>query len=142
KIQLVATDDPRNSALAHSALTPPLHVLEQTARRVAIHRLPRVEMRELREADGNHRGRNDGVAHVPEILQRLFEDCAVVQTRNDHHLAVELDSTLAEPGELLDDVRNLGIVENYLARLPVGRVDRDVEGRQAVLQDALDVALL
>src|SRR6185369_28210 len=44
--------------------------------------------------------------------------------------------------QLLDDVRYARVVEKDLARFPGRGVHRHVEGRQAVFEDPLDVALL
>ena len=104
--------------------------------------LPGVEVRELRQADGNDRDRQHGVAERPEVGERLLEHVAVVQPGHDHHLAVELNAALGEPRELLDDVRHARVVEQHLARFPRRGVHRDVERRQPVLEDARDVALL
>ena len=78
--------------------------------------------------------------------QRSRSDClehlAVVQAGDDDHLAVELDAARGEPRQLLDDVGDARVVEQDLARLPRRGVDRDVERREAVLEDPRDVALL
>ncbi len=55
---------------------------------------------------------------------------------------MELDPARGELLELLENVRHAWIVEQFLARLPRRRVHRDVERREAILEDARDVALL
>src|SRR5687768_6258537 len=55
---------------------------------------------------------------------------------------MELYSTGREPCQLLDDIRDAWVVEQALARLPRRCVHGDVEGRQAVAKDTLEVAVL
>src|SRR4051794_30717702 len=55
---------------------------------------------------------------------------------------MELNSTLGESRQLINDVRNARVVEQHLSRFPWRRMDRDVERRQAILEDSRDVAVL
>src|SRR4051812_23536659 len=66
---------------------------------------------------------------------------SVIEARDYNHLRMELDSAFGELRELLDDVRHARIVEEHFASFPGSRVHGDVEGRQAILEDARDVAL-
>ncbi len=99
-------------------------------------------MRELGEADRDERDRQARLAERPEIGERLLEHFPVVEPRDDHHLTVELDPAVDEARELLQDVRDTRVVEQRLARFPRRRVHRDVERREPVLDDAIEVPLL
>ena len=118
-----------------------MHRVEQAARVDRVHRLAVIEMRELRDADGDERHRHHGIAQIPEVRERLFEHVTVIQTGDDHHLPVKLDAALGQPRELIHDIRDARVVEKNLPRFPRCGVHRNVQRRQAVLEDARDVLL-
>src|SRR5688572_11872896 len=99
------------SPLAAGPLSPTLRGRQKRGRALAVHRLARVEMRELRQADRNHGDRDARVTEAPQIAERLLEHLAVVEARYDHHLAMELDAAGRQPTQLRHDVRNARIVE-------------------------------
>jgi hypothetical protein len=55
---------------------------------------------------------------------------------------VELDPVLRESTELRNDLRSTRISEEIAADYRIGSVNRHVQGREPVLDDALDVVLL
>ena len=55
---------------------------------------------------------------------------------------MELNAACRQPRQLCDDVWHARVVEQHLARLPGRRVHRHVERREAIFEDAVDVALL
>jgi hypothetical protein len=99
-------------------------------------------MRELREPYRYHGDREHRVAERPEVGKRLLEHIAIVHVGDNDHLRVEFDSTCSEALELLYDVGNARIVQEHLAHFPRRRVNRDIKGRQSVLEDPLEIALL
>src|SRR5207237_1423347 len=97
-VELVGSKHPRPSPLMPGSPAAVLHLLENSARGFAIHLLTGIEMRELGETHGHHRGGENGVTHVPEIRQRFLQYLLVVQSRHDHHLTVELNSACRQSG--------------------------------------------
>ena len=142
QIQLVGAVHPALAALRLGPLGPAVHVIEEGVGRSRVHRAAGVQVGELREPHRDDGHREHGVAQRPEIGERLLEHRAVVERGHDHHLGVHLDAARGEPRELLQDVRHARIVEEHLTRFPRRRVHRDVEGRQAILEDPRDVAVL
>src|SRR5882672_6335829 len=126
-VKLVGAEYPGLAAFAHRTLAPGLNLRENHPGGVAIHLLPGIQVRELGKADWNHRGRKDSVAHVPQIAQRFLQHSLVVQSWNDHHLAVKLYSAGGETRELRLDVRDALVVEQNLPGLVVRGVNRDVQ---------------
>src|SRR5688572_12493591 len=55
---------------------------------------------------------------------------------------MELDPALDEAFQLREYVRNARIVQENLAGVPRSRVNRDVQRRESVLEDALEIPLL
>ena len=61
------------------------------------------------------------------------------ETRADHHLGVDLEAPLGEPGQLLQQQGGAGIDQQAAAQLGVGGVHRDVQRRKALFLDAAPV---
>jgi hypothetical protein len=99
-------------------------------------------VRELGHADRYERDTQHRILERPEIAEGFLEDLGVVEARHDDHLGVELDPARGEARQLVEDVRDARIVEQNLPCFPRRGVDRDVQGRKAVLEDPRDVALL
>src|SRR4051812_44604759 len=55
---------------------------------------------------------------------------------------MELDATRGEPRQLRDDVGHARVVEQYLTSVPRRRVHGDIERRESILENPLDVPLL
>src|SRR5204862_2548538 len=142
QIQLVRPVHPAIATFGESTLLPALDGVEDASRVFGIHRPAGVEVRELGDAYRHQRDAQHRLLERPEITQRLFEHVGIVEAWDDDDLAVELNAPGGESRELVDDVGDARIVEEDLPRFPRGRVHRDVERRQAVLQDPRDVALL
>src|SRR6185369_7412595 len=85
--------------------------------------------------------RQDRIAEGPEVAERRFKDISVVEAWYDYHLGVELNAALSQPRELLDDVRNARVVEEDLPRFPWRGVHGDIERRQPIFENPLEIAL-
>ena len=77
-----------------------------------------------------------------EIGERAAQYVTVVHARLHHDLGVELDAVLRERAELLDHVGGERIPQQPAADHRIGGVHRDVERRQPVRDDPLDVVRL
>jgi hypothetical protein len=76
-----------------------------------------------------------------QILDRLREHRAVIDARADHELRVHLDPRLGEPVDLLQDQTRLRILHEPHAHVGIGCVHRDVEGREPLVEDPLEVGV-
>src|SRR4029079_2423201 len=142
EIKLVGAINPILAALTHCSIAPTLDMLQELTGRCCIHRLTRIEMRELSESNWYKGFGKNGFSQIPKITERLFQHRSVVQPRNDDHLAVKANAAIGEPGELVNNVRNAWIVEQHLSRFPVCGVHGDVERREAILENSGDVLFL
>src|SRR5450830_679687 len=66
-VELVGSEYPGLTSFPLGTRAPLLDLSENCPRIVAIHLLPGVEMRELREPDRDHSGRQDCFIHIPKV---------------------------------------------------------------------------
>ena len=95
----------------------------------------------LREPDGND---GDG-AHLRierrKVLHRLLQGLPVVVAGAADDLAIHRDPALGETPDEGVALRRAGVPEQLCAQFGVGRVDRDIDGADVQVDDALDLAL-
>ena len=72
-----------------------------------------------------------------QIVDRLAQNFAVVDSGAEHDLRVNLDAGVHHPAHLVGDVGALFVnAEQVGAHLQIGRVDGDVLRRESLLDDA------
>ena len=85
-----------------------------------------------------HKG--DGLHRRPqrfEILQRFFEDFAVIPAGTEHHLRVEADAVCLEKPQVVHDFRGVGVAQELDAHVRVGALHGDEQRRHLAADDAV-----
>ena len=98
----------------------------------------RVEAGDPQRDDGN--GRQLRVL-VEDARERVVEPCPVVDTGTDDDLAADLDAVVEEGAQPAQARRSPAVAQHRRPQVGIGRVDRDVEGRQALGHDSFEVGL-
>ncbi len=142
EVELVGAVDPMCAPLGERGRPARLRLAHRRSALVDGGLAAEVMLAELGETHGYHRARQHGRAERPKIVERLAQHGAVVDAGRKHDLGVELDAVLRKLTELRDDLWRGWIAEQIAAYDGIGCVDRNVEWRQPVLDDPLDVVRL
>src|SRR4029077_20852921 len=94
---------------------------------------------ELRERDRDDRHRQYRRTEGVQVAKRALQLRPIVHPRHENYLRVELDAPLPECAELRDDPGRVGVAQQPAAHRGIGGVYGDVERRQAIFDDALNV---
>ena len=87
---------------------------------------------------GQHR-RPVASAERRQIPEGPLQGLTIVEIRADHHLGMDLQPPLREPGELIAQQGGPGIHQQTAAQFGIGGMHRDIEGREPLLLDPLPV---
>ena len=142
EVQVVSAEAPREAALLEG---PRRKVPYPAERRAAIvHRrlAQQVMLAEFGERNGHDGDRQDRLSQTVQIAEGAPQFNPIVYIGHEHNLRVELDPALPERAKLGDNFGGVGIPQQPAAYGRVGGVHRDVQGRQPILDDALDVPRL
>src|SRR5688572_33408840 len=91
------------------------------------------------EANRHHGAPQDGRSEVVQLSQRLPQHGTVVHPRRHYDLSMKFDPLLRESAKLRDDVGGSWVSQEIAPYGRIGGVNRYVQRRQPVLDDALNV---
>ena len=142
EVEIVGAVAPWCTAVPQRAAREVVHRRQRGAAFVARRLSHQRVLAELGQRDRDRRYGQNGGPETVQIAQRAHQLSPVVYPRNEHHLRMKCDATFAEPAELRNHVRRFGVSEQPAAHDGIRRMHGDVERRQPVLHDALEIPLL
>src|SRR3989442_478220 len=139
---IVSAVAPGEASLAERAGREPLDRRERGAALHPRELLDEVSLGKLGERHRHHRNREDRLPQRGEVGEGAHQLCPVVCTGDQHDLGVKLDPLLRQRPELGHDLRRFGVTEQPAAHRRVGGVHGDIERRQPICDDPLQVPRL
>ena len=98
-----------------------------------------LDARVARQPHGYHRQALHGWVQLGELCDGAVQHLSVINPCTQHCLCVDLDALRGELLQLRQDGGRMPMIEQLASDTVIGRVDRNIERRQALIADARPV---